>query len=165
MDVPGPFSSLVEEFRRVVLQHSAELESLLKRSPNGAYKRMLELAGAVGSSHGLDLQVHFPVSAKIYEIGGYGKENVSIVIDKFRKRFPIPRDEIKAKISGIYGPSVTTSDAYMYEGKEGLRVVFPRGGRVEILPGSMHFWCEIKDKELALGDWLMRTVYVPGPKD
>ena len=164
MRLPGLFSSLIDELRRVVLQNNAELESLVKRSPNAAYKRMIELAGVVGSIHRVDLQVHFPAPARIYDTAEYGTENVSLVVDKFRKRFPIPREEIRAKVSEIYGPSVKTLDAYMYEGKEGLRAVLPEGGRVEILPGSMHFWCTIKDKELALGDWLMNMVYMPESK-
>ena len=46
----------------------------------------------------------------------------------------------------------------MYEGKEGVRVVLPEG-RLEILPGSVHFWCKIDSKVREYGDWLMDNLY------
>ena len=158
--MPGSFSALLAEFRRIVLQHKPELESLVSKSPNAGYKRVVELAGLAGSLHGVGFQIHFPVPSKLRDIDRFGTENVSVIIDKFRKRFPIPREEIKAKISSTYGPSATIRDAYMYEGKEGLRVVLP-AGRIEILPGSMHFWCQVDERAAALGDWLVSRIYLP----
>jgi hypothetical protein len=49
----------------------------------------------------------------------------------------------------------------MYEGKEGVKVILENGnGRIEILPGSIHFWCKVEDEKIeSYGDWLMQNVY------
>jgi hypothetical protein len=47
----------------------------------------------------------------------------------------------------------------MYEGKEGVRVTIA-AGRLEILPGSIHLWCNVENdgvKEYV--DWLFENVY------
>ena len=49
----------------------------------------------------------------------------------------------------------------MYEGKEGVKVVMLSSNRIEILPGSVHFWCNIDEKVRAYGDWLMQNIYFP----
>jgi hypothetical protein len=46
----------------------------------------------------------------------------------------------------------------MYKGKEGVKITFPRG-RIEILPGSIHVWCQIDEKVKRYCDWLMQNVY------
>ena len=67
------------------------LASGLKRGPNTVYQKLNEIALFVGSRHGVDLQIHFPIPSKISEPAAYGTENVGIEIDKFRKSFPISR--------------------------------------------------------------------------
>jgi hypothetical protein len=102
------------------------------------------------------LTLHFPDAKKIYDVENYGKENLGLVVDKFRKKFPIPRDIIKQKAMELLG-NVTPQDAYMYEGKEGLKILSPQG-RIEILPGSIHLWCRIDENLKKFCDWLMREV-------
>jgi len=46
----------------------------------------------------------------------------------------------------------------MYEGKEGVRIVMP-DGRIEILPGSVHFWCKINGSIRKYGDWMIDSLY------
>jgi len=84
------------------------------------------------------------------------------VIDKFRKVFPIPREDIKRKATELMGNNIQVQDAYMYEGKEGVKVVLENGnGRIEVLPGSIHLWCKVEDEKIkSYGDWLMQNVYL-----
>jgi len=104
--------------------------------------------------------LHFPVSAKITLVDLYGTENVGIVIDKFRRTFPVPREMLKYKALEILGPGTETSDAYMYEGKEGMKVIMSDGSRIEVLPGSVHFWCRVDDDKVKkYADWLMEKIY------
>jgi hypothetical protein len=50
----------------------------------------------------------------------------------------------------------------MYEGKEGVKVIMASSGeRIEVLPGSVHFWCRVDEKVRSYGDWLMQNVYFP----
>ena len=51
-------------------------------------------------------------------------------------------------------------DAYTYEGKEGVKVVMSKGS-IEVLPGSMHFWCKVDTRVRSYGDWLIENIYFP----
>ncbi|HEY3095028.1 MAG TPA: hypothetical protein VGJ42_04640 [Nitrososphaera sp.] len=157
------FSSLMTDLRFNIERNRDALAVALKRSPNMAYQKVNELALFVSSRHGVDLQLHFPVPSKISDIGSYGTENVGIVVDKFRKSFPVPRETVKQKAVEILGSDARPQDAYMYEGKEGVKVVLP-SGRIEVLPGSVLFWCRIDEKVRSYADWLAENVYFPNEK-
>ena len=154
----GSFTSLFEDLRHNIQLNREQLAAMLKKSPNMAYQKLNELAVFVGSRYRVNLQLHFPVAGKISDIDSYGTENLGIVVDKFRKTFPVPREEVKKKAIELLGGSAEPQDAYMYEGKEGIRVVMPQG-RIEILPGSVHFWCRIDDRVKSYADWLMQNLY------
>jgi hypothetical protein len=153
------FSDLFEEMRRNIIANSKNLQRILNRSPNVAYQKINELALFVGSRYNLSLQLHFPDSKKISDIDSYGTENIGIVVDKFRKTFPIPREEIKYMAIEILGDNVQAHDAYMYEGKEGVKIIL-ENGRIEVLPGSVHMWCKVDDEKIKnYVDWLMQNIY------
>ena len=153
------FSTLIDDFRFNVESNRVALSASLKKSPNLAYQKVNELALFVGSRYSVNLQLHFPVANRISDIDSYGTENVGIVVDKFRKTFPVPRETVKQK-AVEYISEALPEDAYMYEGKEGVKVVMPKG-RIEVLPGSVHFWCRIDEKVRAYADWLAENVYFP----
>jgi hypothetical protein len=153
------FSDLIKELRSNILANSKSLQRILNRSPNTAYQKVNELASFIGSRYNLSLQLHFPNSKKISDIDSYGTENIGIVIDKFRRTFPIPREEIKQMAIKVLGNNVQAHDAYMYEGKEGVKIIV-ENGRIEVLPGSIHLWCKVDDEKLKnYVDWLMQNVY------
>jgi len=152
----------MDDFRFNVESNRDALAAALKRSPNVVYQKVNELALFVGSRHGVNLQLHFPAREKISDIGSYGTENIGIVVDKFRKTFPVSREIVKQKAVELIS-NAQPEDAYMYEGKEGVKVVIPEG-RIEVLPGSVHFWCRIDGRVRAYADWLMENVYFPDSK-
>lgn len=154
------FSVLMDDFRSAVEQNRNVLGAIARKNPHMAYQKVNELALFVGSRHGVTLQLHFPVSAKIADIDSYGTENIGIVVDKQRKKFPIPRDRVKKTAEEML-PDAKAQDAYMYEGKEGVKVVM-KGGRMEILPGSIHLWCKADESVRRYADWLMENVYFTG---
>jgi hypothetical protein len=156
------FSALIDELRANIHTNRNALHMILKKNPNMAYQKLNEVAAFTGSRYKLNLQLHFPNSKKISDIDSYGTENIGIVIDKFRKVFPIPREDIKRKATELMGNNIQVQDAYMYEGKEGVKVVLENGnGRIEILPGSIHLWCKVEDEKIeSYGDWLMQNVYL-----
>jgi 2-keto-3-deoxy-galactonokinase len=153
----------MDDFRANVAQNRDALLAIAKKNPHMAYQKVNELALFVGSRHGVNLQLHFPVPAKVADVDSYGTENVGIVVDKFRRTFPVPRETVKQKAAEILGPDAKALDAYMYEGKEGVKVVMAEGalaGRLEVLPGSMHLWCKVDDERVKkYADWLMENVY------
>lgn len=151
------FSALMDDFRSNVAQNREALAAIAKKNPHAAYQKVNELALFVGSRHGVNLQLHFPVPTKVADVDSYGTENVGIVVDKWRKTFPIQRDQVKRKAEEML-PGAKAQDAYMYEGKEGVKVVM-EGGRIEVLPGSIHLWCKADEKVRQYADWLMENVY------
>ena len=83
-----------------------------------------------------------------------------MIIDRQKKNFPIQRSTIKEKAGEIFG-NAKIDDAYMYEGKEGVRITF-EDGRIDILPHSLHIWCVFDEKVLGYCDWLLENVYQVG---
>jgi hypothetical protein len=104
------------------------------------------------------LQLHFPNPDKLKDVDSYGTENISVVIDKFRKRFLVSKEAIRDNALKFLDGKIHVLDAYAYEGKEGLRVLSEKG-RIEILPGSFHLWCKIDHNEIAFFDWMMKDNY------
>jgi hypothetical protein len=152
------FSALIQDLRSNMNYNREILEACLKRNPAIAYQKVNEIARIIGSRYRLDLQIHFPDRTRLKVVDSYGAENLGIVFDKHRKRFPIEREVVKRKALDLIS-SAKVDDAYMYEGKEGVRVTFG-DGRLEILPGSIHLWCDVSDKRIkAYVDWLFSNVY------
>jgi hypothetical protein len=143
------FSSLMGDLRYSIESNHDALAAVLKRNPNLAYQKVNELATFTGSRYGVELQLHFPVAGKISDVDSYGTENLGIVVDKFRKTFPVPRETVKQKAVELIGRGAKAQD----------KVTMPEG-RIEVLPGSVHFWCKIDDKVKSYGDWLLQNVYL-----
>jgi len=157
------FSHLHSDLLYNLKYHNNDIQQALKKSPNSVYQYVNQLSEFTGSRYNVNLNLHFPDPKKIYDVENYGMENLGLVVDKFRKRFPIPRDTIKQKAVELLG-EVTPQDAYMYEGKEGLKILFPQG-RIEILPGSIHLWCRIDENLAKFCDWLMQNVLLTNQSD
>jgi hypothetical protein len=152
------FSKIIEDLKMNFNTNRNFFVKYSKSNPNMIYSKINDIAQFVGSRYGIDLKLHFPDPSKIYVLDSYGSENIGIVVDKFKKNFSISRELIKSKaIETIPGASV--SDAYMYEGKEGVRILFNKG-RLELLPGSIHIWSHIdKDVENYV-NWILTNVLV-----
>ena len=148
---------MLGELQTELASKNMMIRSVVQRNPQQAYKELNQIACMISAKHGVLLQFHFPDAKKINDVDSYGKENIGIVVDKHRKRFPITRDVIKEKAKEMLG-DVDTKDAYMYEGKEGLKI-FLKDGRMDILPGSIHLWCRIDGDIKKFVDWLMLQCY------
>ncbi len=154
------FSSLITDLTYNIDSNMEFFKTTLTKKPNLVYYKINELSTFVGSRYNLKLELHFPNSSKIYNTDEYGKENISIVIDKFRKAFPIPREQIKQEATNSF-KNANVIDAYMYEGKEGIKIVFNDRikSRIEILPGSFHLWVKIDKDVEKFCNWLLLNVY------
>ena len=152
------FSKILEDLKMNFNTNRNFFMKYSKSNPNMVYSKINEIAQFVGARYGIGLKLHFPDPSKIYILESYGSENIGIVVDKFKKNFSISRELVKSKaIETIDGASV--SDAYMYEGKEGVRISFEKG-RLELLPGSIHIWSRIdKDVETYV-NWILTNVLV-----
>lgn len=142
----------------------ARIRLLVRRDPGAGYRRITEIGSEVGARHGVKLVVNFPREGRIQEFGMYGRRDLSIIMDMQRKRFPVDRGEVKARASELLA-GCRTEDAYMYEDKEGVKVFLGGahgGGRIDILPHSLHVWCELGGPVVELCEWLFETVYEMG---
>lgn len=151
------FSTITQELQDHLKSNLPQIRLLLKRNPAMAYTKITELGAAIGEKYNIKLLVNFPKRGKINDFDSYGKQDLSIIIDQKKKNFPIERSIIKSKAKEIFG-DIEVRDSYMYEGKEGLKVFFDNG-RIDILPHSLHIWCEFSEKVTGFCDWLFVNVY------
>jgi len=151
------FSTITKELQDHLKSNLPQIRVILKRSPALAYTKITELGYEVGRKYNVKLLVNFPERGKINDFDSYGKQDLSVIIDQTKKNFPIERSIIKSKAKELFG-DVRIQDAYMYEGKEGVKVFF-ENGRIDILPHSLHVWCKFSEKVTEFCDWLFVNVY------
>jgi len=151
------FRTITKELQDHLKSNLPQIRVILKRSPALAYTKITELGYEVGRKYNVKLLVNFPERGKINDFDSYGKQDLSIIIDQTKKNFPIERSIIKSKAKELFG-DVQVKDAYMYEGKEGVKVFF-ENGRIDILPHSLHVWCKFSEKVTEFCDWLFVNVY------
>ena len=158
------FSTITQDLQNELHSNMSQIRFLLKKSPALAFTIINEISTKVGKKYNLVLSINFPERGKIEDFESYGTENIGMIIDRFRRTFPIQRELIKSKASEIFG-SAKIQDAYMYEGKEGIRVVLD-SGRLDILPASLHVWIKFDKKVIEFCDWLLANCYQlkPGVK-
>lgn len=152
------FSEITSDLQAQLKSNLPQIRILLKKNPAMAYTRITEIGFEVGRKYKIQLIVNFPQRGKIEDFDSYGMQDLSMIIDRQRKNFPIQRSIIKDKAKEIFG-NIQIDDAYMYEGKEGVKV-FPEGGRIDILPHSIHIWCKFDEKVTAYCNWLLVNVYL-----
>ena len=151
------FSVITKELQTVLKSNLPQIRFLLKKNPALGYARITELGKEVGKKYNMNLIVNFPKQGKIEEFEMYGKRDLSLIMDLKKTNFPIERNIIKEKATQLF-PDCKVEDAYMYEGKEGVKVFF-KDGRIDILPHSLHIWCEFTDNVTEYCDWLLEKVY------
>ena len=151
------FTELTLDLQVQLKRDLAQIRFLLKKNQGMGYTRIVEIGKEVGKKYNIKLIVNFPKEGRIDEYDMYGKRDLSLIIDHDRKKFPIDRELIKQKAKDLLG-DIKTEDAYMYEGKEGVRV-FTENWKIDILPHSLHIWTEFNENVTAFCDWLMENVY------
>ena len=149
------FTNLLFELKNNIDANMGFFQKTVIQNPTLAYYKLNELSKFVGLRHGLVMEIHFPDRRKIF--------------DKFRKTFPIERDQIKLQATKGLTGNVQIIDAYMYEGKEGLKINFKdsksNNSRIDLLPGSFHLWTKIDGDIQKFGDWLLSNVYYERAKN
>lgn len=153
------FSRIVYDLQSQLKSDLAQIILLLRQNPAMGYTRIVDIGKKVGRKYGINLVVNFPKEGRINEYDMYGKRDLSMIIDYERKQFPIDRDTIKKKAHEIFGDSIKTQDAYMYEDKEGVRV-YTDEWKIDILPHSLHIWTVFDERVTSLCDWLLDAVYL-----
>jgi len=109
----------------------------------------------VGERWGVLIQINFPPGQERPEAALIGRSNVSILIDKNRKKFEtITEEDIKRAILPL---SPQSFDPARF-GHEGFRANLSTG-RIDCLPSGVHLWCNITPEVLGFLDWIFVTGY------
>ena len=155
------FSEITTRLQKQLKSNLPQIRILLKKNPGLAFTTINEISSNVGKEYNIRLSLNFPERGKIEKFELYGTENIGFVFQRDSKTFPISRELIKSKALEILGP-VQIEDAYMYEGKEGVRVN-DIGYRLDILPSSLHVWGKISKNICKFCDWLLENCYEVKP--
>jgi len=155
------FSEITSTLQEQLKSNLPQIKILLKKNPALAFSAITEIASNVGKKYKIRLSLNFPEKGKIEKFELYGTENIGFVFQRNSKAFLIARDMIKSKASEILG-DVEIQDAYMYEGKEGVRI---KGDsyRLDILPSSLHAWGQRNENTTKFCDWLLEYCYEVKP--
>ena len=155
------FKTITEDLQKTLKSNLPQIRFLLKKNPGMAYKEIGEIGKKVGKKYNIELLVNFPHEGKIDNFEMYGKQDLSLIIDMEKKRFPMDRSIIKEKALEILG-DIKTEDAYMYEDKEGVRIIFNDNiqDKIDILPHSLHIWYEFTQPVTEFCEWLLENVYL-----
>ncbi len=155
------FKVITEDLQKTLKSNLPQIRFLLKKNPGMAYKEIGEIGKGVGKKYNIELLVNFPHEGKIDDFEMYGKQDLSLIIDMEKKRFPMDRSIIKEKALEILG-DIKTEDAYMYEDKEGVRIIFNNNiqDKIDILPHSLHVWYEFTQPVTEFCEWLLENVYL-----
>jgi len=151
------FATITQDLQKILKSNLPQIRFILKKNPAMGYTRITELGRQVGQKYQIKLIVNFPQEGKIENFEMYGKRDLSLIIDQSKTNFPIERSIIKQKAKDLF-EDAKVEDAYMYEDKEGVKVFF-ESGRIDILPHSLHIWCEFTEDVTAYCDWLLENVY------
>ena len=160
------FKTITEDLQKTLKSNLPQIRFLLKKNPGMAYKEIGEIGKKVGKKYNIELLVNFPHEGKIDNFEMYGKQDLSLIIDMEKKRFPIDRSIIKQKAIELLG-EIKTEDAYMYEDKEGVRIIFNNNiqDKIDILPHSLHIWYEFTQPVTEFCEWLLQNVYLMKEED
>ena len=160
------FKTITEDLQKTLKSNLPQIRFLLKKNPGMAYKEIGEIGKKVGKKYNIELLVNFPHEGKIDNFEMYGKQDLSLIIDMEKKRFPMDREIIKEKALEILG-DIKTEDAYMYEDKEGVRIIFNDNiqDKIDILPHSLHIWYEFTQPVTEFCEWLLEYVYLMKEQD
>ena len=155
------FKTITEDLQKTLKSNLPQIRFLLKKNPGMAYKEIGEIGKKVGKKYNIELLVNFPHEGKIDNFEMYGKQDLRLIIDMEKKRFPMDRGIIKEKALEILG-DIKTEDAYMYEDKEGVRIIFNDNiqDKIDILPHSLHIWYEFTQPVTEFCEWLLENVYL-----
>lgn len=155
------FSQISSRLQEELKSNNPQIRFLLKKSPSLAFATINEIATRIGRKYNIKISLNFPERGKIEDYESYGTENIGFVFQRDSKSFLIPRDVIKSKALKVL-ESVQIQDAYMYEGKEGVRAI-GLNYRLDILPSSLHIWGKINDEIANFCDWLLENCYEVKP--
>ncbi len=148
-------SWIVKDLWDTLERRRGEFESLWQDRTLRAVETINWIASEVGERWGVLIQIDFPPGQERPEASRIGHRNVSILVDKNRRKFEtITEDDVKRALQ----PVSPQSFAPARFGHEGFRANLP-AGRIDCLPSGVHLWCTITHEVLEFLDWIFVNGY------
>ncbi len=148
-------SWIVRDLWDTLEKRRGEFESLWKDHTLRAFETMNWIASEVGERWGVLIQINFPPGQERPDATRIGHRNLSVLVDKNRKRFEsVTEDEVKKAAQRM---SPLSFDPARF-GHEGFRAKIA-SGQIDCLPSGIHLWCGITPEVLDFLDWIFVNGY------
>ncbi len=152
-------SWIVKDLWDALDRRRGEYESLWRDRTLRAFEIINWIASEVSERWSVLIQINFPPGQERPEAARIGRRNVSILVDRNRKKFEIiTEDDVKLAIQPL---SPQSFEAARF-GHEGFRANLPTG-RIDCLPSGVHLWCNITPEVLDFLDWIFANGYGLSP--
>jgi len=148
-------SWIVRDLWDTLEKRRGEFESLWKDHTLRAFETINWIASEVGERWGVLIQINFPPGQQRPDATRIGHRNLSVLVDKNRKRFEsVTEDEVKKAAQRM---SPLSFDPARF-GHEGFRAKIT-SGQIDCLPSGIHLWCDITPEVLEFLDWIFVNGY------
>ncbi len=148
-------SWIIRDLWQTLEKRRGEYEHFLEEEKLEGFWSINRIASEVGVKWGVFLQVNFPPSRSVRDLGMVGHRDLSILVHRERRSFQgINEGELKEAFRSLNPVSYDNAGF----GYEGFRVKLA-SGRIDILPGGVHIWCEITPEVSRFLDWLFVHAY------
>ena len=153
-------SWIVRDLWNTLEKRRGEFESLWKDHTLRAFEKINWIASEAGERWGVLMQINFPPGQERPDATRIGHRNLSVLVDKSRKRFEsVTEDEVKKAAQRM---SPLSFDPARF-GHEGFRAKIS-SGQIDCLPSGIHLWCDITPEVLEFLDWIFVNGYGLKPK-
>jgi hypothetical protein len=148
-------SWIVKDLWATLEKRRGEFESLWQDRTLRAFETINWIASEVGERWGVLIQINFPPGQDRPDAARVGRRNLSVLVDKNRKRFEsVTEDEVKQAAQRM---NPLSFDPARF-GHEGFRANLPTGC-IDCLPSGVHLWCDITFEVLGFLDWIFENGY------
>ena len=148
-------SWIVKDLWDTLDRRRGEFESLWQDRTLRAFETINWIASEVGERWGVLIQINFPPGQGRPDVTRIGRRDLSILVDKSRKKFEsVTEDELKQAAQMM---SPLTFDPARF-GHEGFRARIV-SGQIDCLPSGVHLWCNITPEVLEFLDWIFAVGY------
>ncbi len=148
-------SWIVQDLWETLKKRREEYEAFLDERKLEGFWSINRIAARVGDKWGVFLQVNFPPGRSIVNLERLGHRDLSILVHRERHSFEgTTEEELKDALRDL-NPVSYDSAGFGYEG---FRVKLA-SGRIDVLPGEVHLWCEITPEISKFLDWLFTHAY------
>jgi len=152
-------SWIVKDLWDTLDRRRGEYESLWRDRTLRAFEIIDWNASEVSERWGVLIQINFPPGQEKPIASQVGRRNLSILVDKNRKKFErVTQDEVNQAAQRL---NPISFDPARF-GHEGFRAKLP-SGLLDCLPSGVHLWCDITPEILGFLDWIFVNGYALKP--